>query len=147
MSRPTFRPAALLACATLVSALALSVASAAQQPAPAAPTYDVVFDVNGAIYAGTTTFVVDKAGKVTGTMKLSEPALVDATLNGDVKDGVWTFNYAFTMDNQGQACGGTVSGSAKVSADQAEAAGTVAIGGDCSPDALNGTFSFKKRQK
>jgi len=84
--------------------------------APAAPTYDVVFEVQGQQYVGATTFAVDKAGKVTGTMKLTDPALVNAKLNGEVANGVWKFAYPFTMDNQGQACEGTVAGTAGIGA-------------------------------
>lgn len=120
---------------------------AAQTPAPASPTaYDVVFDVQGNQYFGTTSFSIDKAGKVSGTMKLTDPALVDAKLNGEVANGVWKFAYPFTMDNQGQACDGTVSGTAKLAADRSEAAGDVTISGSCSPDALVGTFKFTKKK-
>ncbi len=143
MSLSVLRRLSVFGCATL---LILSAAISAQQ-APATPKYDATFDVNGTAYAGSTTFVVDKTGKVTGTMNLDTPAAVDAKLNGEVKSGVWTFNYPFTMDNQGQPCSGTVSGTAKVTADMSEASGTVNIGGNCSPDPLSGTFSFKKRAK
>jgi hypothetical protein len=146
MSFPLFRRVSVSGCVALASVVALSASLSARQ-APAAPQYDVTFDVQGSAYNGSTTFVIDKAGKVTGTMKLDTPATVDAKLNGEVKDGVWTFSYAFTMDNQGQPCSGTVSGSAKVTADHSGAEGTVTIGGDCSPDALSGTFAFKKRAK
>lgn len=146
MSRLTLRRATLFTGAALLACSAL-VPLAAQQSAAAAPPFDATFDVNGSTYSGGTSFVVDKAGKVSGTMKLDSPALVNAKLNGEVKDGVWTFNYPFTMDNQGQACSGTVSGTAKVKADGSEAAGSVTIGGDCGPEALTGTFLFKKRAK
>ena len=146
MSLSVLRGVSVFGCATLLILSALSAAISAQQ-APDSPKYDAVFDVDGNVYAGSTTFVVDKTGKVTGTMKLDSPAVVDATLNGNVKDGVWTFTYPFTMDNQGQPCSGTVSGTAKVTADMSEASGAVNIGGNCSPDPLSGTFSFKKRTK
>lgn len=113
------------------------------QSAP--PSHDVTFDVQGQIYAGTTTFAVDKAGKVAGTMTLNTPVLVNATLNGEVKDGLWKFSYPFTMDNQGQACSGTVAGSAKVAAGLKLVEGDVTISGDCSPDPLSGTFRFKQK--
>lgn len=138
------RRLSLSGCATLLGALAVSATLAAQQPAA---THDAVFDVEGATYSGSTTFVVDKAGAVTGTMKLDSPAIVDAKLNGVIKDGVWTFSYPFTMDNQGQACSGTVAGSGKMSANNAETTGTVTISGNCSPDPLTGTFMFKKKAK
>jgi hypothetical protein len=134
---------------SIVSALGLLAAPLSAQTmagrAPA-PTYDAVFDVQGESYIGGATFSVDKAGKVSGTMKLTSPAAVDAKLNGTVTNGVWKFAYEFTMDNQGQACGGTVSGTAKVTADLGEAAGDVNISGTCSPDALVGTFKFTKKK-
>jgi len=141
------RRAAVSAGATLAAAVMFSVAASAQQtPAPAAPTYDAVFDVDGNTYSGSTTFVID-AGKVSGTMRLDSPAIVDAKLNGEVKDGVWMFGYPFTMDNQGQPCSGTVSGTAKVASDLSEVTGTVTVSGECTPDEASGTFSFKKHQK
>jgi len=133
-------------CAAVVAATFATTLFAQAAPAPAAPTYDVVFDVQGSQYVGTTSFVVDKAGKVTGTMKLTDPALVNAKLNGEVANGVWKFAYPFTMDNQGQACEGTVAGTAKLTADQGEAVGDVNITGSCGPDALVGTFKFTKKK-
>jgi hypothetical protein len=135
-------------CVALVAALSVTPLSARQAPAPApaAPTYDVIFDVQGSQYVGSTTFAVDKAGKVSGTMKLTDPALVNAKLAGEVVNGVWKFSYPFTMDNQGQACEGTLSGTAKVAAGNAEAVGDVNISGTCSPDALIGTFKFTKKK-
>ena len=133
-------------CAATAAVAFVSTVSADQTMAPASPAYDVVFDVQGSSYVGSTTFVVDKAGQVSGTMKLVDPALVNATLNGEVANGVWKFAYEFTMDNQGQACGGTVSGTAKVTADRSEAVGDVNIAGTCSPDALVGTFRFTKKK-
>ena len=137
-----------LSCAALVAGLFVTTLSASQTmaPAPAATMYDVVFDVQGSQYLGSTSFAVDNAGKVTGTMKLTDPALVNAKLNGDVANGVWKFAYPFTMDNQGQACEGTVSGTANVTADRAEAVGDVNIAGTCSPDPLVGTFKFTKKK-
>ncbi len=137
-----------LSCAALVAGLFVTTVSAQQAAAPpaAAPAYDVIFDVQGSQYVGTTSFAVDKAGKVSGTMKLTDPATVNAKLNGDVTDGVWKFAYAFTMDNQGQACEGTVSGSAKVTADRSEAVGEVNISGTCAAEAMVGAFKFTKKK-
>jgi hypothetical protein len=134
-------------CAALVAATcATTLLAQSAPPAPAAPAYDVIFEVQGSQYVGTTSFLVDKAGKVTGTMKLTDPALVNAKLNGEVANGVWKFAYPFTMDNQGQACEGTVSGTAKLTADQGEAVGDVNISGSCSADAMVGTFKFTKKK-
>jgi hypothetical protein len=137
-----------VSAAAFVAAMFVTTLSARQAApaAPAGPTYDVDFEVQGSQYVGSTTFVVDKAGKVTGTMKLTDPALVNAKLNGEVAAGVWKFAYPFTMDNQGQACEGTVSGTAKVTADHGEAVGDVNISGSCSADALVGTFKFTKKK-
>jgi hypothetical protein len=128
--------------------MSLTTLSAQQAAAPAAPapTHDVVFDVQGQQYVGATTFAVDKAGKVTGTMKLTDPALVNGKLNGEITGGVWKFAYPFTMDNQGQACEGTVAGTAKVTADHTEASGEVNISGSCSPEPLVGVFKFTKKK-
>lgn len=146
MSLATLRRTALCACAALVTVLPFAQSLSAQNAAPAAaPTYDAVFDMSGNVYSGTTTFVVDKAGKVSGTMKLTSPALVSAELNGEIKDGVWTFSYEFTMDMQGQVCGGTTSGTAKVAADRSEVSGSLETVSNCTADAVSGTFSFKKQ--
>lgn len=120
---------------------------APQAPATPAPTHDAVFDVQGVTYSGGARFAIDAKGVVTGGFKLDVPALVEAKLGGQVKDGVWTFSYPFTMDNQGQACSGTVSGTAQVKADGSEATGPVTIAGDCSPEPLTGTFKFTARKK
>jgi len=146
MSSFTRRRLGLFGFATLFAAFTVAPA-VAWQTAAAAPTHTAAFDVGGQAYTGVTTFAVDKAGAVTGTMKLDNPAQVDAKLNGTIKDGVWSFNYAFTMNNQGQMCSGTVSGTAKVNADHSDVSGAVSIGGDCGADAQSGTFSFKKRTK
>ena len=136
-----------VSAAALVAAMFVTTLSASQAaPAAAAPTHDVVFEVQGQQYVGNTTFAVDKAGKVTGTMKLTDPALVNAKLNGEIANGVWKFAYPFTMDNQGQACEGTVSGTAKVTADHGEASGEVNITGTCGTEALVGTFKFTKKK-
>lgn len=137
-----------LSCAAFVIGMFVTTLSAHQAAAPAAPapTHDAVFEVQGAQYVGAATFTVDKAGKVTGALKLTDPALVNGTLNGEITNGVWKFAYPFTMDNQGQVCEGTVSGTAKVTADRAEATGDVNISGTCSPDALVGVFKFTKKK-
>jgi len=118
-----------------------------QTPA-AAPvlTHDAIFEVQGTTYTGGAAFAVDKSGAVTGALRLTDPATVQGTLGGTVKDGTWTFSYPFTMDNQGQACAGTVSGSAKVPAALDEITGPVTIAADCSPDPLTGTFVFRKKK-
>jgi hypothetical protein len=116
----------------------------ARQTAPAAPVYDVRVELDPPS-VGTTTFVVDKTGKVTGRLHVETPNVVDATLAGTVKAGVWTFEYTFAMPVQG--CNGNVSGTAKVSADQNTVAGTMNIGGECVPQPMTAPFTFTKRAK
>ena len=119
-------------------------ASQAAQTPPAPPTYDVKVELDQAS-TGTTTFVVDSAGKVTGTMHIDSPNVADAKLAGTVKDGVWTFEYGFSMPVQG--CTGTVAGTAKVAADQASVTGSLTVSGGCTQQPQSGTFAFTKRPK
>ncbi len=75
----------------------LIVAGNFQGTTPAGPVYDVKFTVPGnegpQVYTGTTTFVVDAKGGVTGKMHITTPTEVTATLAGTVKGGTWTFEY------------------------------------------------------
>lgn len=130
MFRSMMVPAVLLAASML-------------QGAAAAPTYDVTFTLDQGVYTGTTTFSTDRKGVVTGTMKLTSPIAVDATLAGEVKAGTWTFEYPYTIVEQG--CSGTVTGKAKVSADHKSVTGDVTIGGACVEQPTPATFSFTRK--
>lgn len=132
------------ACALGALFVPAPIRAAAFQAAPATPIYDVRVEVDQTS-TGTTTFVVDKAGKVSGTMHIESPNVVEARLAGTVKDGVWTFEYPFTMTAQG--CTGTVSGTAKVSADQKLVTGSMTIGGGCVEQPMTATFTFTQRAK
>lgn len=132
MVRVMFVPALLLAAGML-------------QTAPAAPTYDAAFVLAEGTYTGTTTFAVDAKGAVTGTMKLTSPMTVDATLGGAMKDGVWTFEYVYSLPEQG--CSGTVKGTGKMSADKKTISGDVTIGGACVEVPTAASFSFVKQEK
>lgn len=118
-------------------------AVAQNPPATPIPTYDVRVDVDQT-YTGTTTFAADQSGKVSGTMHLDSPAAVDAKLSGVVKDGTWTFDYEFSMPDQG--CAGRASGTAKVSADGSTISGNIAVGGDCVQQPQSGSFSFTRKK-
>jgi len=115
----------------------------------AAKVYDVSFLAGPpgeeATYTGTTTFSVDAKGMVTGKMSISSPTTVRATLSGQVEKGKWTFDYPYEMVEQG--CWGNLKGTADVSSDGKMVSGTALIGGDCSPEPINGKFSFKLQVK
>jgi len=124
---------------------ALMLAANMMQAAPAAPTYDAAFVLDQGTYTGTTTFSVDSKGAVTGTMKLTSPLVVDATLGGAMKGDVWTFDYPYTIPEQG--CSGTVKGTGKMSADKKTISGDVTIGGACVEVPTAASFSFVRQAK
>ena len=118
-----------------------------QGTAPAAPTYDATFtlDTNGEVYTGTTTFVVDAKGAVTGKMVLTQPTEVNAMLGGVVKDGNWDVAYDYAIPAQN--CTGSLKGAAQVPKDMKVIAGKVTIGGACTEQVMTATFSFTRREK
>lgn len=122
---------------------ALLYAASAMQPA-AAPVYDVAFVLEEGTYTGTTTFQVASNGAVSGVMKLVSPTVVDAKLAGTVKNGTWTFEYTYSIPEQG--CTGTVKGTAKLEKDASLVKGEVTIGGGCTEEPLTATFAFSKQK-
>jgi hypothetical protein len=120
-----------------------------QGSGPAAPVYNAKYTVqtdNGpAEYTGTTTFVVDAKGGVTGAMKLTVPIAVESTLNGTIKGGTWTFEHPYSIAEQN--CSGTVKGTATVPADRKAISGTATILGGCVQQPLSATFSFTMQEK
>ena len=123
---------------------ALLYAAGAMQAAPATALYDAAFVLEQGTYTGTTSFEIGKDGKVTGTMKLTAPTVVDAVLAGTVKDGTWTFEYTYTIPEQG--CSGTVKGTATVDKGASLVKGDVTIGGACVEEAMQATFAFTKKK-
>lgn len=113
------------------------------------PTYDVTFIAGPAgqeaAYTGTSTFVVDAKGGVTGKMTIVSPTTVRATLAGTISKGTWAFEYTYEMPDQG--CTGTLKGTAKVPADRKVISGNALIGGECAQEPMNGTFTFKLQEK
>lgn len=113
------------------------------------PVYDVTFIAGPAgeeaSYTGTSTFSVDAKGVVSGKMAIVSPTTVRATIAGQIEKGTWTFKYSYEMPDQG--CTGSLEGSAPVPADRKVISGKVLIGGDCSPEPMNGTFTFKLQEK
>jgi hypothetical protein len=136
---------AVICAAFLVLA---GVAAGAQAP-KAEPVYDVTFIAGPAgqeaSYTGTSTFSVDAKGAVTGKMAIVAPTTVRANISGQIVKGTWTFKYTYDMPDQG--CTGTLEGTAAVPADRKAISGKVLIGGDCSPEPMNGTFTFKLQEK
>jgi len=109
----------------------------------AAPVYDASFVLAQGTYSGTTSFNVDRKGVVTGTMQLTSPIAVEATLAGAVKDGTWTFDYPYTIAEQG--CSGTVKGTGKVSSDKKTVTGEATIAGACVEQPTTASFTFTRR--
>src|SRR5262245_52593960 len=112
------------------------------QTQAAAPTYDVTVRLDE-VSTGTATFSIDRAGKVSGHMHINTPNVVEAKLAGEVKSGVWTFEFPFTMPNPG--CTGIAKGTAQVPPDRNSISGTLSVSGGCTPEPLSGTFTFSKR--
>ncbi len=113
------------------------------QAGTAAPAYDASFVLPQGAYTGVTTFAVDRKGVVTGTLKITDPAPVEATLAGTVKDGTWTIDHTYAMPVQG--CTGTIRGTATVPADAKVISGTVTIGGACVEAPVEATFTFTRQ--
>ena len=132
---------------SLVFAAVLAGSGVWQGTAPAPPpepTYDAKYtDGDGQVYTGTVTFTVDAKGAVTGKMKLTDPVEILATLNGTVKDGKWTFDYAYEIP--AQACSGTAKGTGDVATDGKTVQGTAVAGGTCSEQPIQLTFTFTKK--
>lgn len=128
--------------ALMISAL-LPVAGA-MQAGTAAKTYDVAFVLPQGTYTGTTTFDVARDGNVTGTMKITDPGVVEATLSGTVSAGTWTFEYAYTIPEQG--CSGVVKGTGEISKDGSLIKGEVIIGGACVEEPTPATFAFSLKK-
>ena len=128
----------------LMTLAALAFAAGTMQAPQAAPAYDVSFVLEQGTYTGTTTFEVSRAGAVTGTMKLVSPTVVDASLAGTVKGDMWTFEYPYTIPEQG--CTGVVKGTGTVAADRSSVKGNVTIGGACTQEPLTASFTFTKKK-
>jgi len=105
---------------------ALLIAAACPVTGQTPPIYDVKVQLDKES-TGTATFVVDRAGNVTGTMRLDSPNVVEAKLAGTIKDGTWTFAYPFQMPDQ--KCSGIANGNARVTPDLKSVSGTVTIMG------------------
>ena len=123
-------------------------AAASVVPRQTAPVYIAKFTVAAeteTVYTGVTSFNVDKEGKVTGKMALDSPVGVEAVLGGTIKGDVWTFEYPYSIPQQG--CEGSVTGTGKVSKDRKLIEGTVKIGGACTQTPLDATFSFTQKEK
>jgi hypothetical protein len=128
-----------------VVALLLAAALSTQAQTPP-PQYDAKFVLtDGQAYTGTTTFVVDGKGVVTGKMLLTQPMIVNSTLDGTLKDGIWTFNYSYTVPDEN--CTGVVTGTAKVPTDRKLISGNAMISGGCTETPLAAVFTFALQEK
>jgi hypothetical protein len=137
------RPKEHMTMLRLILVPAVLMAASFAQGTAADPSYAVTYTLDQGVYSGTTTFNVDRKGVVTGKMSLTSPIAVEGTLNGEVKDGTWTFDYPYTIAEQG--CTGTVKGTAKVSADRKTISGDATIGGACVEQPTPATFTFIRK--
>ncbi len=114
-----------------------------------APTYNVSWIAGPpgqeATYTGTTTFVVDAKGVVTGKLSLINPVGVNAAISGTVAKDVWTFDFGYEIPDQ--MCSGTLKGTGKVAAGRKTIQGTAVIAGACVPEPFNSTFTFTLQEK
>lgn len=121
------------------------VAAAATQ----APVYDVAWTAGPPgeeqTYTGTATLTVDAKGVVTGTLTLTSPATVKATMSGTVDKGIWSFEYGYQIVEQG--CTGQLKGTATMPADRGQIKGKAYISGDCAPQGLDSTFTFTAKKQ
>ena len=135
--------------AVIGAVLVMAAAGLGAQAPKVEPVYDVTFVAGPpgqeASYTGTTTFNVDAKGMVTGKMAIANPTTVRANISGQIDKGTWAFEYTYEMPDQG--CTGSLKGTGSVPADRKVIAGKVLIGGDCSPEPMNGTFTFKLQEK
>lgn len=115
------------------------------QSSEKAPAYDatVVVAPDSTTYTGVMTFQVDSKGAVSGTMALTAPATVNGQLGGTVKAGEWTVEIAYTMPER--SCQGQATGTAKVPADQKSITGVLHIGGACTQNPLEATFTMTRK--
>lgn len=111
----------------------------------AAPTYDAKFDLAQGSYTGVSTFSVDRKGVVTGRMSIAQPIGVEANLAGEVRNGVWTFEFPYEIAQQ--SCTGMIKGTGKVTADRKTVSGTATISGACVPEPTDANFSFTQQAK
>lgn len=146
--RGAVRSLVVMAVVVATGVAGVGVRAEAQAP-KAEPVYDVSFTAGPAgqeaVYTGTSTFIVDAKGMVTGKMAIVSPTTVRANLAGQVDKGSWTFEYTYEMPDQG--CTGVLKGSATVPADRKAITGTATVGGDCAPEPMNATFSFTLKAK
>lgn len=114
-----------------------------------APTYNVSWIAGPpgqeATYTGTTTFVVDAKGVVTGKLALIDPVGVNAAISGTVVKDVWTFEFGYEIPDQ--MCTGTLKGTGKIAAGRKTIQGTAVIAGACTPEPFNSTFTMTLQEK
>lgn len=134
---------------TGIAAAALLAVAVIMPASAQVPTYNVSWIAGPpgeeATYTGTTTFVVDAKGAVTGKLALIDPVGVTATLGGTIVQDTWTFEIGYEIPDQ--MCTGTLKGSAKVAAERKTIQGAALIAGECAPEPFNSTFTFTLQEK
>ncbi len=129
----------------LVCAAAFHAPLVAQAPTQAASngegtSYDVAFTFQDTTYTGTMKLTFNK-DVISGTMTITAPVPVTATVAGTRKDTKLTFDYSYSMGGD-QPCDGRVTIDATIDSKTDNASGTARTVG-CSDQPLDGTFSMK----
>jgi hypothetical protein len=134
----------------VISAVVMVVMAVAALPVFAqAPTSNVSWIAGPSgeeqTYTGTTTFLVDAKGVVSGKLAITMPAAVNAALAGRVENGTWTFEYAYEIPDQ--MCTGVIKGTASVGEGRKVIEGTATIGGSCALEPFGSSFKMTLREK
>lgn len=134
---------------TGIAAVALLALTVIVPASAQAPTYNVTWIAGPpgqeATYTGTSTFVVDAKGVVTGKMALIDPVGVNAAIAGTIAKDTWTFEFGYEIPDQ--MCSGTLKGTGKVAESRKTIQGTAVIAGACVPEPFNSTFTFALQEK
>lgn len=131
--------------ATALLSMIVVIPGLAQKPGGARKTvYDLTVNADGAAYTGTMELVV-AAGKVTGTMHITQPTEITGTAAGTSKAGQMKLDFPYRMVQR--ACDGQIAMDIKMPAKPggAPATGTVSITGCGRTEAnkLPGTIELK----
>jgi hypothetical protein len=135
-----------IAAAALLSLVAVAPVVTQQKPVPKATIYNITINADGSAYTGTMALAVT-AGRVMGTMTITQPTEINGTPAGTLKTGQMTLDFPYRMVQR--ACDGRIAMEIKMpaKAGSAAATGTVAITECGRPEGkkLTGTIEMKPK--